>query len=130
VHSFDGSLEEAQNFINMGLFIGINGCSLKTKANLEVIKNLPRDKMMIETDAPWCDIRKTHAGYEHIRTTFPTKKKEKFVKGECVQNRNEPCNLSQILEVIAGVHGEDVTGLAEILYHTTASVFFANNIKI
>lgn len=49
VHSFDGSLQEAEKFIEMNLFIGINGCSLKTEANVQVVSQLPSDKIMIET---------------------------------------------------------------------------------
>jgi len=83
---------------------------------------------MIETDAPWCGVRKSHAGYSYIRNMFPIKAKDKFVMGECVQNRNEPCNLNQILEVIAGARGEDIISLAETVYSTTTSVFFSNKL--
>lgn len=49
VHSFTGTWDEAEHFLSMGLHIGINGCSLKTQENLEVVKKLPLDKIMLET---------------------------------------------------------------------------------
>lgn len=62
VHSFDGTLEQALEFIDFGFHIGINGCSLKTEEQLKVVAQIPDDKILVETDCPWCAVRPTHAG--------------------------------------------------------------------
>mmetsp|Transcript_5308 Transcript_5308/g.6055 ORF Transcript_5308/g.6055 Transcript_5308/m.6055 type:complete len:427 (+) Transcript_5308:435-1715(+) len=72
VHSFTGTKEELEKLLNLGFYIGINGCSLKTDDNLEVAKMIPKAKLMIETDSPWCEIRKSHASYKYI-TAYPNK---------------------------------------------------------
>lgn len=53
VHSFTGTVEEMQHLIKLGLHIGVNGCSMKTEENLEVVKQIPLDKLQLETDGPW-----------------------------------------------------------------------------
>lgn len=96
VHTFDGTLEQAKKFIALGFHIGLNGCSLKTAENLEVVKALPNDKIMIETDAPWCEIRPSHASSKYVLTKFESvkrKDKKKWQRDSLVQGRNEPVTI-------------------------------------
>lgn len=70
VHSFTGSEEELSRLLDLGFFIGINGCSLRTEENLKVAAQIPVSRLMIETDAPWCEIRMSHACAKYI-TPYP-----------------------------------------------------------
>lgn len=123
-HCFTGTKQEASDYLDQGLYIGITGCSLKTGDNIEVMKTIPSEKLLLETDAPWCDIRPTHAGFKHVKSKFESRKKEKWETGLCVKGRNEPANIIQVLEVVAGSRGEDVHSLAETVYENTLKLFF------
>lgn len=124
VHTFDGTLEQAQAFIDMGLYIGINGCSLKTEENVKVAAQIPNDRILLETDAPWCEIRPTHAGSKYIKTKFESvKKKEKWVKTHMIGGRCEPAQIVQVLEVLSGVKNCPVEELSEVYYQNTLKLF-------
>jgi len=72
VHSFTGTEEELQKLLDLGFYIGVNGCSLRNEENLPVAAKIPREKLLIETDAPWCEVRKSHASYKYL-TPYPNK---------------------------------------------------------
>ena len=70
VHSYTGPLEEMLDFVKLGLYIGVNGCSLKTEENCAVVREIPLERMLIETDAPYCEIRATHAGNAFLQAAL------------------------------------------------------------
>ncbi|XP_035733232.1 putative deoxyribonuclease TATDN1 isoform X3 [Vespa mandarinia] len=128
VHSFDGNPEEANSILQLGLYIGINGCSLKTEDNLFSVTTIPSDRLMIETDCPWCEVRATHASANDVITHFPSVKKEKWRPDRMVKGRNEPCTIVQILEVLARIRDEEEEYLCNQIYKNTMKVFFPNDL--
>eukprot|EP00941_MAST-03F_sp_MAST-3F-sp1_P005011 g5011.t1 len=128
VHSFDGTWEEAEGLLALGCHIGINGCYLKKPENLAVASRIPLDRLHIETDGPWCDIRPTHAGFKYVKSVWPTKPGKRHDAKklfECVKNRTEPCHLRQVLEVLAGARDDvDMEKLATITSRNSRKVFF------
>ena len=123
VHSFDDTLELANKFIDLGLYIGLNGCSLRSKENLAVVTELPLDRILMETDCPYCDVKRTHAGYDHVKTFFENRQEKKFEKGFQVKGRNEPCNIIQVAEVIAGCKGLHVSEVVDACYRNSLQLY-------
>lgn len=127
VHSFTDSTEELRALLDLDLYIGVNGCSLKTTENLETVKKIPLDRLLLETDAPYCEIKNTHASKqlwtqqgsgssvsETVLKQFPSVKKEKFTKGAMVKGRNEPCTMIEILEAVYWIRRDEVENMNEL----------------
>lgn len=55
VHCFTGPLSIAQKFIELGGYIGLNGIITfdKTGVSEEVVKNIPLESIVLETDSPY-----------------------------------------------------------------------------
>lgn len=55
-HCFTGSRDQLHTYLDLGLYIGITGwvCDERRGRELaELVKEIPSDKLLIETDAPW-----------------------------------------------------------------------------
>lgn len=66
VHSFTGTADEMRELMDLGLYIGINGCSFKTAENCDVVKEIELSRLMLETDGPWCEVRPSHDGWKYL----------------------------------------------------------------
>ena len=124
VHSFTGNEEELNKYLSLNVYIGINGCSLKTNDNIDVVKKIPIDKLLIETDAPYCEIKKTSASFKFVDTIFKNReKKNNKKKSVMCKDRNEPCTVIQVLEVISKIKQMDKKELSEICYKNSLNCF-------
>ncbi len=87
-HSFTGSIEEAQKYLDLGFYLGLNGIITFTKEYDELIKYLPLSKILIETDAPWL-------------TPAPYRGNPNLPKMEDGRVRNEPFGVIEVAKKIA-----------------------------
>ena len=101
VHCFTGSRKELFDYLDQDWHIGITGwlCDERRGQHLrELVRSIPANRLMIETDAP----------YLLPRT----------VKPQPSHRRNEPMYLAHIVEELARDRGEDVATTAA---NTTAA---------
>ncbi|KAH7930563.1 Mg-dependent DNase [Leucogyrophana mollusca] len=133
VHSFTGSVEEVNELMDMGFHISINGCSMKTEQNLMAVKAIRPEKLLLETDAPWCSMTSTHASKSHLdslpaslRALYfpPATKPETFVLGKPVKGRNEPSAIGGVAWVVHKVNeGVSFEKVTEKAYKNTVELF-------
>ena len=108
VHCFTGTQVQLDDYLELDCYIGITGWICDEKRNIELrkaIKNIPLEKLMIETDCPYL-----------IPKNLVEKPKN---------NRNEPSNLNHIVSEISMLMniGEDI--LRRETFKNTKS-FFSN----
>ena len=116
VHSFTGTLEEMQAIVALGFDVGINGCSMKTEENIAVVKEVPLERLQIETDGPWCEMRPSQASAKFLEGApeLPKAvKKEKWSPEAMVKGRNEPCTIMRVAWAVAGIKGIKVEEVCE-----------------
>eukprot|EP00871_Galdieria_phlegrea_P004762 jgi/Galph1/5287/GphlegSOOS_G3950.1 len=128
VHSFTGDSEELKQLIDLGLYIGVNGCSLKTEDNVKVAKMIPLERLLLETDCPYCEIRKSHVGHSWIKSYWKSAHYKKYESGVCVKGRTEPCHIRQVAEILANLHEISVEDIARQAFMNTMKVFFLKSL--
>ncbi|SZF01126.1 unnamed protein product [Blumeria hordei] len=135
VHSFTGTLAEMEELVAHGWHIGLNGCSLKTEANCAVARAVPLDRLHLETDGPWCELRPSHAGaraladIDGLQEPDLTRwlKKEKWQEGACVKGRNEPCCIPKIAAAIASIKDLPLFTITEAAWTNSQRMFCLND---
>ncbi len=81
IHSFNSSIEYAKRYLDLGYFLGLNAIVTFSKTYHDMVRYIPLDRILLETDAPYL-APAPHRG-----------------------KRNEPIYLSQICESIATIKG-------------------------
>jgi TatD DNase family protein len=105
-HCFTGQANELDDYVRMGLHIGITGwiCDERRGAHLlPLMRGIPADKLMIETDGPYLLPRD--------------------LKPKPASRRNEPAYLPHIAAAVARARGETVEQLAAATTATARQFF-------
>jgi TatD DNase family protein len=105
-HCFTGEAAELRAYLDLGLYVGITGwiCDERRGAHLlELVKEIPGDRLLVETDAPYLTPRDLH----------PQPK----------ARRNEPAFLPHVLRAVARARGEAPEALAEATTRNARRLF-------
>ncbi|HYE22114.1 MAG TPA: TatD family hydrolase [Verrucomicrobiae bacterium] len=104
IHSYTGDWAAAKKFLDLGFYVAFNGILTfdKTGRLAEVVRNMPSDKILSETDAPYL-------------TPPPFRGK-----------RNEPSYVRYVVEKIAEIRGVDPAAAEELTFNNACKLF---NIK-
>jgi len=97
IHCFTGSKEEAKEYLDMGLCLGLNGIIFKLNID-EVIKEMPLDKILFETDCPYL--------------TPPPK-----------EGRNEPLYIKYVAERVSEIRNMEVEELNDTTARNARKLF-------
>lgn len=104
VHCFSGNKAELEAYLDLGLYIGITGIitmNERGESLRELIKFIPSDRILIETDAPYL-------------TPSPHRNKIR---------RNEPSLVPAVLLKISEATGEIKEKTAEIIWNNTCRLY-------
>ncbi len=101
IHSFSGSEQQAHQLIDLGFYLGFGGPITYTRATRlhKLVKNLPLESMLIETDSP---DQPDSSHYEQ---------------------RNEPAYLPIIADTIAKIRGADINQVATVTTRNANALF-------
>lgn len=106
IHAFAGSPEQAHRFLELGYTLGLGGALTYPRAKKlhRVVKSLPNDGFVLETDSPDMPLCADKEGGE---------------QGQ----RNEPANVARVCEHVARLRGEDVATVAAQSTATAKGLF-------
>ncbi|OQA70873.1 MAG: Tat-linked quality control protein TatD [Parcubacteria group bacterium ADurb.Bin247] len=100
IHCFTGNVDELEQYLDLGFYIGFNGIIFKLNLD-DVILKTPIDKILIETDCP-------------------------YLNPDLTANRNDPTNLIKVAKRIAEIKNIELDLLLEKTSKNAKSLFKFN----
>lgn len=109
-HCFTGTIKEVNDYVILDMYVGVTGwiCDERRGQSLQqAVKQIPLDRVMLETDAPYLLPRNL--------AEKPTEK-----------NRNEPCYLPHIANAVATHMAVEEEKLIAAAYENSCNFFNIN----
>ena len=107
VHCFTGTIEEAEKYLEMGFYLGFNGIIFKLNLD-EVIKKIPLERILIETDCPYLT---------------PPLSSQIFQGKTWEDKRNEPIFIKYVVQKIAELKNLNFQEVADITAKNAQNLF-------
>ena len=129
MHAWIGTNSTAKKITELGLYIGISGCSLKSYDQCDAVRNIPLSSLLIETDCPFLNIYTSNVSWKLIKTRFPNRKPQKYklnhstFEDMLIRGRNEPCKVIQTAEIIASLKQIPVEEVGKVTFENSLRVF-------
>lgn len=113
IHCFTGDQEQANKYLEMGFYFGFNGLIFKKIEGapdwLKIIKKLPLEKILIETDAPYL--------------TPPISVNQRLDQRKSAVVRNEPLYVKYVAQKIAELKNTTFEEIAQITTQNAKKLF-------
>lgn len=97
-HSFTGARDLVKPIVEAGGYISFSQSILKIKNAAEIVRAIPQNRLLLETDGPYQSLKK--------------------------DEESSPCFLPQLAEKIAAFRGENVTEFAAAVYQNSKDLFY------
>ena len=118
---------------------------MKTEENVRVAKEIPLEKLLLETDAPWCVPKHTHFGLQQLLLKSKNENnenmnriekkygqpanKKKWEANKLVKDRCEPAQIVTICEIVAVQRPNDADDSSSA-FEVVAKACYANAKKL
>jgi TatD DNase family protein len=99
IHSFTGTADDAAAYVDLGFYLGINGIVTFAKELQEVVKTIPLNSLLLETDAPYLS---------------PVPERGK---------RNEPWKVEYVAQLLSEIRDESVDEISDATNNNANELF-------
>ncbi|KAF7552386.1 hypothetical protein G7Z17_g4341 [Cylindrodendrum hubeiense] len=127
VHSFVGSTAQMEKLAELGFDVSVNGFSFKDQESLQMVSKIPLERLQIETDAPWGELKATSDLVKrycvNAKPLPASKKKDKWDPKCMIKERNESCTIERVAYIVAGLKGISVQEVSDAAWKNSIKMF-------